>query len=231
MRLFYPLSFFETFSYPKNMASLDPDLRSPSNDTLNNLFGAFGSVLGYIGVDAATARSFEHLLWPQDFLYGFSINAAPKLALLHPMRGPLHKAALKTEDTIFNHGLLKGSDKGHMLGTFFFFFFQSWDGCIPCTAMANNLPTQSLFATVCGLVYLCASTSRPWHKNTTARALRKDSQQKYPDIDVYPDIKCKISAPTSNHPALRHSTEPQRTWMKKKKNFLVTPIQICHSFT
>lgn len=123
MRLFYPLSFFETFSYPKNMASLDPDLRSPSNDTLNNLFGAFGSVLGYIGVDAATARSFEHLLWPQDFLYGFSINAAPKLALLHPMRGPLHKAALKTEDTIFNHGLLKGSDKGHMLGTFFFFFF------------------------------------------------------------------------------------------------------------
>lgn len=82
--------------------------------TPNNLFGAFGALLGYIGAEATTVLSFERLLWPQRFLSGFTIHSAPQLALLHPMGGPLHTVGLKTMDTMFQHGLLKGFDQGHM---------------------------------------------------------------------------------------------------------------------
>ncbi|KAJ5527672.1 hypothetical protein N7513_011831 [Penicillium frequentans] len=102
------------------MATLDEDPPSTSDGSLNNLFGAFGSVLGYIGAEAATVQPFEQLLWTQRFFSGFTISSAPQLALLHHMGGPLHKVALQTMDTNFNHGLLKGSDRGHMLGTSFF---------------------------------------------------------------------------------------------------------------
>lgn len=97
-------------------------------------------------------------------------------------------------------------------------FFQSWNGCKWLYTMHGDGKQSSHTEPLRNCLWarvLCASMSRPWHNNTTARALRKDSRQKYPDIDVYPDIKCKISAPTSNHPALRDSTEPPRTWMKK----------------
>ncbi|KAJ5385313.1 hypothetical protein N7517_003224 [Penicillium concentricum] len=101
------------------MATLDQEPGSPDNKSLNNLFGAFGALLGYIGAEATTVLSFERLLWPQRFLSGLTIRSAPQLALLHPMGGPLHTVALKTMDTMFQHGLLEGSYQGHMLGTSF----------------------------------------------------------------------------------------------------------------
>lgn len=86
----------------------------------SNVFGAFGSLLGYIGAEAVTTASFESLLWPQRSLSNFKVSRLPWMALLMPMGGPMHKAALKVFDIIYNYGLLKGRQQGHMLGTAFF---------------------------------------------------------------------------------------------------------------
>ncbi|KAI0454255.1 hypothetical protein F5B21DRAFT_504541 [Xylaria acuta] len=86
----------------------------------NNVYGALGAVLGYIGAEAATTLVFERLLWPQRFYSHFKLASVPSVALLTPMSGPLHKAGLLVMDKIFQHGLLKGPQQGHMLGTAFF---------------------------------------------------------------------------------------------------------------
>jgi hypothetical protein len=85
-----------------------------------NIFAAFGAVLGYVGAEAATTISFERLLWPQRSYSHLSWASAMASALLMPMGGPLHKAALETLDVLFRHGLFKGTQQGHMLGTAFF---------------------------------------------------------------------------------------------------------------
>lgn len=85
-----------------------------------NISGALGAVLGYIGAEAATPSIFERLLWPQRAYANFKLSLLPGAAFATSMDGPLHKAALKTLDTIFDHGLMKGAHQGHMLGSAFF---------------------------------------------------------------------------------------------------------------
>jgi len=106
--------------------------------TESSVFGGFGAVLGYIGAEAATPAVFERLLWPQRFLSGFNLASVPWLALLMPMGGPLHKAALNCLDTAFTYGLFKGAQQGHMLGTSFF-SQKSWT----YTMHANDHATES----------------------------------------------------------------------------------------
>ncbi|KAM0231488.1 hypothetical protein ACHAP5_011046 [Fusarium lateritium] len=89
-------------------------------DNENGAVAALGALLGYIGAEAATTAPFEHLLWPQRHLAHLSWRSAVMAALLMPMGGPLHKAALETFDTLHRHGLFRGAYKGHMLGTAFF---------------------------------------------------------------------------------------------------------------
>ncbi|KAI2352332.1 hypothetical protein LOY95_003363 [Ophidiomyces ophidiicola] len=84
------------------------------------VFGAVGAVLGYIGAEAATELWFAALLWPQRSLAFVPVSALPALALLLPMGGPLHKAALDAADRVAAHGLLGGARDGRMLGTPFF---------------------------------------------------------------------------------------------------------------
>ncbi|KAJ5933744.1 hypothetical protein N7454_006073 [Penicillium verhagenii] len=84
------------------------------------VFGAFGAVIGYIGAEAATDIWFSSLLWPQRSFSYLTFRSIPTLALLMPMGGPLHKAALGTFDIANARGLLKGAHEGHMLGTSFF---------------------------------------------------------------------------------------------------------------
>lgn len=87
----------------------------------NTALAALGALLGYVGAEAATTAPFEQLLWPQRHLSNFSWRSAPAVALLMPMGGPFHKAALETFDTLHRHGLLfAGPRRGHMLGTAFF---------------------------------------------------------------------------------------------------------------
>lgn len=86
----------------------------------SSVFAALGSVLGYVGAEAATKQVFERLLWPQRANSNFTLGSAPMLALLLPMGGPLHKASLEALDVLFSHGLFKGPRAGHMLGTAFF---------------------------------------------------------------------------------------------------------------
>lgn len=92
----------------------------PSFSEQTSILSALGTLIGYIGAEAATDQVFERLLWPQRFWNGFGIYHAPQVALFMPMGGPLHRAALHTSDKFFENGLFKGDAIGHMLGTAFF---------------------------------------------------------------------------------------------------------------
>ncbi|KAJ4414710.1 hypothetical protein N0V82_007762 [Gnomoniopsis sp. IMI 355080] len=105
---------------PPSPCDLDALRRMTAEADQSNIFGGFGAVIGYIGGEAATADWFERLLWPQRFFSGFRLASVPSVALLLPMGGPLHKAALSTLDVMHHHGLMKGAYRGHMLGTPFF---------------------------------------------------------------------------------------------------------------
>lgn len=85
-----------------------------------NLISALGTLIGYIGSEAATEDVFERLLWPQRFLNAVSWRDTLQVGLLTPMGGPIHKAALTTLDKFYHNGLFKGRSLGNMLGTAFF---------------------------------------------------------------------------------------------------------------
>ena len=121
MRFFPYFDFLGDDSIQKVMS--DPP-QVPAGDDSNSqyaqIFGAFGAVLGYIGAEAATAVTFERLLWPQRTFSNFQWRSVPTMALFMPMGGPMHKVALAVLDRMFSHGLMKGPHQGHMLGTSFF---------------------------------------------------------------------------------------------------------------
>jgi len=107
------------------------------NSNSANVLSALGTLIGYLGTEVATGDLFERQLWPQRFYNGFTIYNAWKLALLMPMGGPLHKAALQTLDKFFKNGLFKGGSLGRMLGTAFFF-----DSKIRYTVYEEGIPPQ-----------------------------------------------------------------------------------------
>ncbi|KAL8785648.1 MAG: hypothetical protein Q9195_008545 [Heterodermia aff. obscurata] len=84
------------------------------------VLGALGTLIGYVGTEISVNDLFERLLWPQRYYNSPSAHAAWKIALLMPMGGPLHKAALRTLDSFYKNGLFKGSRQGHILGSAFF---------------------------------------------------------------------------------------------------------------
>ena len=88
--------------------------------TQNSITNALGTVLGYIGAEAATTSTFTRLLWPQRTYCRCSIRQIPKLALLLPTGGPVYKAALQALDSASKNGLFKGKHQGRMLGSPFF---------------------------------------------------------------------------------------------------------------
>ncbi|KAG8529172.1 uncharacterized protein KY384_005807 [Bacidia gigantensis] len=86
----------------------------------SSLISALGTLIGYIGSEAATEDVFERLLWPQRFFNAVTWRDAFEVGLLLPMGGPIHKAALTTLDKFHTNGIFKGRDLGNMLGTAFF---------------------------------------------------------------------------------------------------------------
>lgn len=89
---------------------------SSSNSAIN----ALGSVLGYIGAEAATEITFTKLLWPQRAYAHYRVRHLLQLGVFCPAGGPLYKAALAMLDASSKNGLFKGRSQGHMLGTAFF---------------------------------------------------------------------------------------------------------------
>ncbi|KAJ9608110.1 hypothetical protein H2200_007098 [Cladophialophora chaetospira] len=83
------------------------------------IIGALGSIIGYLGAEAATESFFERLLWPERFYNDAQPFILIKLALFLPMAGPLHGAALAALDTFRQNGLYLGIRRGDMLGTTF----------------------------------------------------------------------------------------------------------------
>ena len=68
------------------------------------VLNGLGTLLGYIGAEAATPASFERLLWPQR---SYSCLKAAHLihqAVLLPAGGPLYKASLKVLDVANESG-------------------------------------------------------------------------------------------------------------------------------
>ncbi|KAK2017023.1 hypothetical protein LZ32DRAFT_601012 [Colletotrichum eremochloae] len=92
----------------------------------STISAALGAVLGYIGAEAATTFAFERLLWPQRFFSRLNVWSTFTIALLTPMGGPMHKAALNTLDIMFARGLLEGPQRGSMLGSAFFPELDRW---------------------------------------------------------------------------------------------------------
>ncbi|PYH88868.1 hypothetical protein BO71DRAFT_124301, partial [Aspergillus ellipticus CBS 707.79] len=95
-------------------------MSTDTNPTLSTTLSAASTLIGYIGTEVATTSNFHRVLWPQRSYNNFSFSNAWKPALLMPLGGPLHTAALKTIDQFFTNGLFQGPDLGHMLGTAFF---------------------------------------------------------------------------------------------------------------
>jgi len=93
-----------------------------SQSQTSNALNAIGTLIGYIGTEVATSDFFERLLWPRRAYNGFILCPSHiiSMALLMPMGGPLHKAALSTLDGFYKHGLYERGQLGHMLGTSFF---------------------------------------------------------------------------------------------------------------
>lgn len=86
----------------------------------SNALNALGTLIGYIGTEVATDDFFDRLLWPRRAYNNFTWKHIPQMALLMPMGGPLHKAALTTLDDFYKHNLYERYQNGHMLGTSFF---------------------------------------------------------------------------------------------------------------
>ncbi|CAG8953822.1 hypothetical protein HYFRA_00006714 [Hymenoscyphus fraxineus] len=82
---------------------------------------ALGTLIGYVGAEAATNEIFERLLWPQRFYNDFGWHNIIRMTLFLPMGAPLHKAALATLIQIHKNGLFRGHEQGHMLGSPFFY--------------------------------------------------------------------------------------------------------------
>ncbi|KAF4541536.1 uncharacterized protein LTHEOB_8531 [Lasiodiplodia theobromae] len=95
------------------------DISSGPDSAAQNL-NILGTLIGYLGAEAATIHLFERILWPQRFWNRLSPRNAFLAIFFMPMGGPLHKAALQTLDSFFEHGLFKGGHMGHMLDTAFF---------------------------------------------------------------------------------------------------------------
>lgn len=95
-----------------------------SSDTTNNsnaaVLGALGTLIGYVGTEISVNDLFERLLWPQRHYNSPPLPAMWRMAFLMPMGAPLHKAALRALDELYEKGLFKGHRRGHMLGTAFF---------------------------------------------------------------------------------------------------------------
>ena len=90
-----------------------------SSQTMS-VISALGTLVGYIGAEAATEDVFERLLWPQRFFNAMSRQDFLQIGFLTPMGGPLHRAAIGTLDKMHRNGLFRGHSLGNMLGTAFF---------------------------------------------------------------------------------------------------------------
>ena len=93
---------------------------STSSTSSSNILSALGAIIGDIGAGIVPEDIYERLLWPQRFYNGFTARHILVLALLMPMGGPLHTAALNVIDRVFQNDLFRGDCVAHMLGTAFF---------------------------------------------------------------------------------------------------------------
>jgi hypothetical protein len=73
-----------------------PHLDMAANLNLDALAGALGSIIGYLGAEAAQSYLFERLLWPQISCNSTMPASLLQTAVLMSMAGSLHRAALET---------------------------------------------------------------------------------------------------------------------------------------
>ena len=91
-----------------------------SNPTVLAIFTGLGTIVGYIGSEPASASIFDRLLWPARYYNSARPTELLWIALLMPMGGPIHKAAIEALDNLVDAGLWRGFCRGDMLGTAFY---------------------------------------------------------------------------------------------------------------
>lgn len=91
-----------------------------TGSTSSIAFGALGTLLGYVGAEVGSDAVFSRLLWPQRFYNTHHPANLLAFAVLMPMGGPMHKAAIAVLDQLIASGLNKGYCRGDMLGTTFY---------------------------------------------------------------------------------------------------------------
>jgi hypothetical protein len=82
------------------------------------VFTALGTIVGYLGTEVGSVSMFNRVLWPSRFNNTWRLSSLLCMALLMPMGGPIHKAAVAALDRFGN--LWKGRLRGDMLGTAFY---------------------------------------------------------------------------------------------------------------
>ncbi|CAH0021700.1 unnamed protein product [Clonostachys rhizophaga] len=93
----------------------------PSSDpTVIAVFAALGTLVGYLGTEVASASIFDRLLWPTRYYSSACPTSLMWMALMMPMGGPIHKAAVEALDRLVAAGLWRGYCRGDMLGTVFY---------------------------------------------------------------------------------------------------------------
>ena len=71
-------------------------MSDPSDTSLSiAAFTALGTIVGYLGAEVCSSSSFSRLLWPSRYFNSASLSSLLRTALLMPMGGPIHKAAVE----------------------------------------------------------------------------------------------------------------------------------------
>ena len=86
--------------------------------TQNSSTNALGTVLGYVGAEAATMSTFTRLLWPQRTYHRCDVQQLLKLALLVKGRGVQtnnHRSELHIDSSDVEDGFKTGYGIGNRL--------------------------------------------------------------------------------------------------------------------
>jgi hypothetical protein len=114
-----------------------------SNSLSIAAFTALGTIVGYLGAEVACESIFARLLWPNRFYNTTDWRSLLAMAVLMPLGGPIHAAAVATLDTFAESGLWKGYCRGDMLGTAFYpdsklFYVEHGIGTVNASKEARN---------------------------------------------------------------------------------------------
>lgn len=146
-----------------------------------DVFGALGTIIGYLGTEITSDSLFERLLWPTRFYNTLNPIRLFKITVFTPMGGPLLKPAVRVFDEFMTARMHKGKRQGDPLGTAFY----------------SNLGRRYKIHAKAGFEDSCAGEDREFRNCIRIRVLRLvgsvDGQDRKGDAEA-PDCTKPVSA-------------------------------------